>query len=103
MENVRAVLVDADAVAVAVIVAVAADMLFAVDDKYLLTAFGKHTGHSCAGNAGTYNNIIHNAPILFSKDTCVENFISWRTKKGKRKMQMVSLTFEKGLFSLMPT
>ena len=69
VEDVRAVLMYADAVGIPVIVAVAADMRLAVDDKHLLAAFGKHSSHGCAGNAGTYNDILHaDAPCLFSME-----------------------------------
>lgn len=70
VEDVGAVLVDADAVFVAVIVAVAAYVRLLVDDKNLLAAFGKRAGHGCAGNAGSDNDVLHAGVLLSVFSLC---------------------------------
>ena len=64
MENVGAVLVDADAVFVTVVVAVAADMIFLIDNENLLASFSKRTGYRCTGKAGSNNNVLHTGVLL---------------------------------------
>ena len=59
MKDVRAVLVDADAVSVVIIVAVAPYVRFLVHHECLFAPVGKNPGYGCAGNAGSHDDVLH--------------------------------------------